>query len=79
MAKKNINESNENQLQIQKGKKFLQELTNLAEKNNKINPQLYDKYNVKIGLRNANGTGVLVGLTEKIGRASCRERVFVHV
>ena len=35
-----------------------------AEKNNRINPEFYDKYNVKRGLRNENGTGVLVGLTE---------------
>jgi citrate synthase len=31
--------------------------------NNKIDPELYTKYNVKRGLRNADGTGVLVGLT----------------
>ena len=29
----------------------------------KIDPDLYEKYNVKRGLRNADGTGVLVGLT----------------
>ena len=29
-----------------------------------INPSLYSKYNVKRGLRNNDGTGVLVGLTE---------------
>jgi citrate synthase len=29
----------------------------------KIDPGLYEKYNVKRGLRNADGTGVLVGLT----------------
>ncbi len=29
----------------------------------KIDPSLYEKYNVKRGLRNADGTGVLVGLT----------------
>ena len=29
----------------------------------KIDPALYEKYNVKRGLRNADGTGVLVGLT----------------
>jgi citrate synthase len=29
-----------------------------------IDPALYEKYNVKRGLRNADGTGVLVGLTE---------------
>jgi citrate synthase len=31
--------------------------------NNAIEPDLYAKYNVKRGLRNADGTGVLVGLT----------------
>ncbi|WXJ79226.1 hypothetical protein MTMBA_13080 [Moorella thermoacetica] len=36
----------------------------LAEKNNTIDPDLYEKYNVKRGLRNKDGTGVLVGLTE---------------
>ncbi|MDR1929244.1 MAG: citrate/2-methylcitrate synthase [Treponema sp.] len=31
--------------------------------NDYIDPDLYDKFNVKRGLRNADGTGVLVGLT----------------
>jgi len=29
----------------------------------KIDPELYTRYNVKRGLRNADGSGVLVGLT----------------
>lgn len=33
------------------------------EKNNTIHEALFQKHNVKIGLRNKNGTGVLVGLT----------------
>jgi citrate synthase len=33
------------------------------ERNDDIDFSLYDKYNVKRGLRNADGTGVLVGLT----------------
>lgn len=41
-------------------------LSVLAEENNKIDPKYYNMYNVKKGLRNSNGTGVLVGLT-KIG------------
>lgn len=41
-------------------------LSELAKKNNPINPEFYEKYDVKRGLRNNNGTGVLVGLT-KIG------------
>lgn len=43
---------------------YLMELGALAEKNNNILPSLYSKYEVKRGLRNSNGTGVLVGLTE---------------
>lgn len=43
---------------------FFEELTNLAEVNNYIDPKLHLKYNTKRGLRNADGTGVLIGLTE---------------
>lgn len=32
-------------------------------KNNTIDPILYDKYNVKRGLRNGDGTGVMAGIT----------------
>ncbi len=35
-----------------------------VEKNTYIDPALYDQYSVKRGLRNANGTGVLVGITK---------------
>lgn len=42
---------------------YLKELSKLMEENNQINPELYEKYDVKRGLRNSNGTGVLVGLT----------------
>jgi len=40
------------------------ELTELCEKNSHINPDLYGKYEVKRGLRDINGKGVLTGLTE---------------
>ena len=43
---------------------FLAELAKIARKNNKIQPTLYQQYSAKRGLRNADGTGVLVGLTE---------------
>ena len=43
---------------------FLEALTKTARKNSKIKSDLYQHYNVKRGLRNADGTGVLVGLTE---------------
>ena len=36
----------------------------IAIKNNQISPEHYKKYNVKRGLRNEDGSGVLVGLTE---------------
>lgn len=41
----------------------MNELSNLL-KDRKIDPEKYIKYNVKRGLRNSDGTGVLVGLTE---------------
>lgn len=46
------------------GNSFFDELTVKAEDNNRIDPAYFDKYNVMRGLRNKNGTGVLVGLTE---------------
>ena len=42
---------------------IIKKLEKLAVHNDPINPELYQKYEVKRGLRNANGTGVLVGLT----------------
>lgn len=42
---------------------LLNELLALAESNNTICPDFYETYNVKRGLRNSDGTGVLVGLT----------------
>jgi len=41
---------------------YLDKAAELAVKNNSIDPELYSRYNVKRGLRNADGTGVLVGL-----------------
>jgi len=43
---------------------ILSKLSLISQSNNQINPELYSKYNVKRGLRNSDGTGVLVGLTE---------------
>jgi citrate synthase len=42
---------------------MLQGLTNIVEKNDYIDPGLYTKYDVKRGLRDSDGKGVLVGLT----------------
>jgi citrate synthase len=43
---------------------LLEELTRQAEKQNRIPLELFQKYSVKRGLRNEDGSGVLVGLTE---------------
>ncbi len=43
---------------------ILNELTRHAERRNRIPIELYQKYSVKRGLRNEDGSGVLVGLTE---------------
>jgi citrate (Si)-synthase len=45
---------------------FINELGVMFTENNYISDDIYNKLNVKRGLRNRNGTGVLVGLT-KIG------------
>lgn len=47
-----------------KKNELLNKLCKLAENNNNIDQELYARYNVKRGLRNADGSGVLVGLTE---------------
>jgi len=39
-------------------------LTELCYKNSSIDPSLYEKYDVKRGLRDINGKGVVTGLTE---------------
>lgn len=44
-------------------KEYLDEGAKLAITNSTIDPDLYIKFNVKRGLRNVDGTGVLVGLT----------------
>ena len=45
---------------------FINELGTIFNQNNSISNDIYNKLDVKRGLRNKNGTGVLVGLT-KIG------------
>jgi citrate synthase len=42
----------------------ISELSALCERNSTIDPALYDKYDVKRGLRDISGKGVLAGLTE---------------
>ena len=64
----------------------IKSLAIMAKESTYIKSEYYDKYDVKRGLRDINGKGVLTGLTEisdiissKIGRASCRERVWFCV
>lgn len=45
-------------------KKVLNELADKSTAKSRIDQVLYERYNVKRGLRNEDGTGVLVGLTE---------------
>lgn len=45
---------------------FVETMSQQLEANNAIDGEFYTKYDVKRGLRNANGTGVIVGLT-KVG------------
>ncbi len=42
----------------------IEDLSELCIQNNQIDMELYDKYEVKRGLRDLNGKGVLTGLTE---------------
>lgn len=44
-------------------KSFVETMSEQLKENNQIDANLYSKYDVKRGLRNANGTGVVVGLT----------------
>ena len=42
---------------------FKNKMCNAFTENNKIAPEYFDKYNVKRGLRNPDGTGVMAGVT----------------
>lgn len=42
---------------------FIESLCSELTKNNAIKPEYYDQYNVKRGLRNPDGTGVVAGIT----------------
>ncbi len=41
----------------------IESLSKIIEQNDRISLDMYEKYNVKRGLRNPNGTGILVGIT----------------
>ncbi len=50
-------------------KALLEDSAKIISDRDRIDPELYKKHNVKIGLRNSNGTGVVVGLT-RIGEVT---------
>ena len=43
---------------------YIRSLAELSERNNGIKPEMYLEHDVKRGLRNLNGNGVVTGLTE---------------
>ena len=43
---------------------YIKELAALSDRNNGIKPEMYLAHDVKRGLRDINGKGVLAGLTE---------------
>lgn len=51
-------------IKSENGEQFLKKYSGIMDTHNRIPLDLYEKYNVKRGLRHADGTGVLVGLTE---------------
>ena len=51
-------------MESEQNKELIGKLAEVAKVKSHINTELYSKYNVKRGLRNNDGTGVLVGLTE---------------
>ena len=52
----------------------LDDLAEMISKRDTINRQLYTKYDVKHGLRDSDGTGVLVGIT-RIGYVTGYEKI----
>ena len=48
------------------------ELSLMCERTDRIDPGLYEKYDVKPGLRDLNGKGVVAGLTE-VSRVSAKK------
>ena len=49
---------------IQELDEYYERSAQIIDTDSYYSPDLYSKYNVKRGLRNENGTGVVVGLTE---------------
>ncbi|MBO5946201.1 MAG: citrate/2-methylcitrate synthase [Clostridia bacterium] len=44
--------------------KYIEQLAKISERNNNIEPEMYVQHDVKRGLRDINGNGVVAGLTE---------------
>ncbi len=52
---------------------YIRELAALSDKSNHIVPEMYAKYDVKRGLRDINGNGVVAGLTE-VSRIKAKDK-----
>lgn len=53
-------------MESEQNKELIGKLAEVAKVKSHINTDLYTKYNVKRGLRNNDGTGVLVGLPKSV-------------
>ena len=62
--KRNKKDGKNNTQETSGGSAFIDSMAEVLSVNDQIDSELYTKYNVKRGLRNANGTGVIVGLTK---------------
>lgn len=58
-----VKEEVKNSMKTQTAKSLLNDSAKIISERDRISPDLYVKNNVKMGLRNSNGTGVVVGLT----------------
>lgn len=52
---------------------YIKDLADLSDRNNGIKPEMYGIYDVKRGLRDINGNGVIAGLTE-VSRIKAKEK-----
>ncbi len=52
---------------------YIEELAELSKSNNNIKPEMYPEHDVKRGLRDLNGNGVVAGLTE-VSKIKSKER-----
>ena len=52
---------------------YIKDLADLSDRNNGIKPEMYGIYDVKRGLRDINGNGVVAGLTE-VSRIKAKEK-----